>query len=311
VLFSTAVAVAFSAVWIHKKVHVEYKVHQSGCVLVTGASTGIGRSAALALLEHGFTVHAGVRRLTDADKLRLAAGTSEKRLVPMLLDVTKEAEVDKAVEAVQGCNHFVALVNNAGVPVKKPLETVSMDKVHNAFDVNVFGVLRITQKLLPLLRKSQGRIINVGSVGGSISIPMVSVYSATKYALEAMSDGLRRELQPWGISVSMVNPGYITTDLRNKSAAQLITSSASEEELYGKTLRWMAEVQEPYIREVGSPCCASSDGAILHAATNAYPMTRYYPAIVWENMPANVFVPFVKLLSVHPYLDRIMDTWAR
>mmetsp|Transcript_103335 Transcript_103335/g.269157 ORF Transcript_103335/g.269157 Transcript_103335/m.269157 type:complete len:324 (-) Transcript_103335:188-1159(-) len=309
-LFSTAITVALLAALgplLGHLTRVEYRVHSGGCVLVTGASSGIGRSAARALLKHNFKVYAGVRKAADGDGLKQAAGALADRLNILILDVTKAAEVDSAAASIQGCGQpFVGLVNNAGVSPKRPLETVPMETFRETFEVNLFGVVDLTQRLIPLLRASGGRIVNVGSVSGSVTTSFSGTYSATKYALEAVSDGLRLELTPWNISVSMVNPAYVTTDIRLKSLAQVSQPTPVEQELYASTFATL-EAKEPKLREFGSPCCDVTDDAIVHALVDPFPRTRYYPAVVAPGVQASWVIPLIKFCSMHPYLERALD----
>lgn len=284
-----------------------YPVHTSGCVLVTGASSGIGRAAVLELLKHNFQVLAGVRKMKDAQDLSHAAAGWSSHLEVLTLDVTLPIDIDKAVHAVERCGQpFVGLVNNAGVTAKGPMETVSMERVRGTFDVNLFGVVELTQRLLPALRKSQGRIVNIGSVAGSISTQLSGVYSATKFALEAVSDALRLELTPFNISVSMVNPAYVTTDIRLKSLDQVSTLTALEQQYYSDLFA-RSQAKEPSLRELGSPCCAVTDADIVHALTSPTPRTRYYPGMVMKDVPASFVVPVIKFFGMHPILERILD----
>eukprot|EP00931_Biecheleriopsis_adriatica_P068994 TRINITY_DN42881_c0_g1_i1.p1 TRINITY_DN42881_c0_g1~~TRINITY_DN42881_c0_g1_i1.p1 ORF type:complete len:319 (-),score=42.69 TRINITY_DN42881_c0_g1_i1:33-989(-) len=302
--------VVLAAVWVPLTrffFRVQYPVHRTGCVLVTGASTGIGRSAALVLLQQGYKVYAGVRKRTDVDLLEKAAGEHVRQLHPMLLDVTQEDQIQDAVNELKLCSlPFVGVVNNAGVSAKHPMETSALSDIRFTFDVNLFGVVSLTQKLIPLLRESQGRIVNIGSVSGIVTIPFSGVYSASKYALEAVSDALRLELAPWNISVSMVNPGYVTTELRAKSKAQIAAPTPLENELYGPTFERLAKKEEKLL-QFGSECCACTDDAIVHALQDPYPLTRYYPAVVAPHVPAWLIVPIVKLFSIHPCLERLAD----
>jgi NAD(P)-dependent dehydrogenase (short-subunit alcohol dehydrogenase family) len=183
-----------------------YPVHSSGAILVTGASSGIGRDAALALDALGFTVYAGVRR--DADARSLTAERTSLR--PILLDVAIEAQCTAAAEKIaselgEGLQ-FVGLVNNAGVSRRLPLELEDMAEVRKLYDVNVFGLMAMTQAFTSLLRRSSGRIVNIGSVAGILPHKGSVAYGGSKAALEVMTDVMRLELAPWDISVSLLEP---------------------------------------------------------------------------------------------------------
>lgn len=186
-------------------------------VLVTGSSTGIGRSTALHLAERGWHVFAGVRKQADADALLAEAGGA---LEPLLLDVAKEDSIAAALEHIRGAGDGTldALVNNAGVYIGGPLELMEPQQIHQTFAVNVTGLLLLTRACLPLLRASQGRIVNISSISGLIAMPGVSVYAASKHAVEAVTDSLRLELSPFGIKVVAVEPGGVKTPIWNKGA---------------------------------------------------------------------------------------------
>jgi NAD(P)-dependent dehydrogenase (short-subunit alcohol dehydrogenase family) len=176
-------------------------------VLVTGASSGIGEACALRLLRAGWRVFAGVRREGDAP-----AGTEA-----VLLDVTDEAQVRAAAGRI---DELHGLVNNAGIALAVPLEFVPLEELRHQLDVNVIGQVAVTQAFLPQLRRSRGRIVFVGSIAGRSALPFLGPYAASKHALEAVADSLRIELEPFGIGVSIVEPGTIATPIWTKSAAR-------------------------------------------------------------------------------------------
>src|SRR5215468_8033424 len=185
--------------------------------LVTGASSGIGRATALLLDRSGFQVFAGVRRSEHGEALRQQVSD---RLTPILLDVTDPQSIEAAVSSVSdalGGRALAGLVNNAGIDIAGPLETSSVADVRSQFEVNVIGLLSVTQAYLPMLRQSPGRIVNIGSVLGRLAIPFMGAYSASKFALEGLTDALRIELRPWGIHVSLIEPGPVATPLWSKT----------------------------------------------------------------------------------------------
>ena len=192
-------------------------------VIISGASTGIGRGIALALAQRGYWAFAGVRRAQDAEALQAAAGTElSGRLTPVMLDVTDTASVQAArdqVEAALGGTELVGLVNNAAIAVSGPLEFLPLEALRKQLEVNVVGALAMVQEFAPLLRRSRGRVINVSSVGGFVSTAFQGPYCASKFALEALSDSLRRELQPWGIQVCLIQPGSTATPMWAKGTA--------------------------------------------------------------------------------------------
>ncbi|CAN5220218.1 SDR family oxidoreductase [soil metagenome] len=182
-------------------------------VLVTGASTGIGRATAVLLAERGFRVFAGVRKEADAESLR-AEG-----ITPLILDVTNAEHIAAAAETVTAAGGLYGLVNNAGIASAAPLEFVPIPDLRHQLEVNVVGQVAVTQAVLPLLRASRGRIVNVTSIGGLIAGQMLGPYNASKFALEAVTHVLRQELGPWGIEVVAIKPGVIATPIWSTSAA--------------------------------------------------------------------------------------------
>jgi NAD(P)-dependent dehydrogenase (short-subunit alcohol dehydrogenase family) len=181
-------------------------------VLITGCSTGIGRATALRLAQAGWTVYATARKPETLAELE-AAGC---RI--MALDVTDEASMEAAAAAVE--TPLGALVNNAGYSLSGALETLPMDEVRRQFETNVFGLLRLTQLVLPQMREAgAGRIVNVSSMGGRLVVPGGGAYHATKFAVEALSDALRVEVAPFGIEVIVVEPGLIKTEFGETAAA--------------------------------------------------------------------------------------------
>jgi NAD(P)-dependent dehydrogenase (short-subunit alcohol dehydrogenase family) len=185
--------------------------------VVTGASTGIGRATALRLARAGHEVFAGVRRDADAESLR-AEGLAGVR--PVRLDVTDAASIRSAAEEVTGAvqgRGLAGLVNNAGVTTGGPLEYVDLAELRRVLEVNTIGPVAVTQAFLPLVRAGRGRIVLVTSIGGIFAAPIIGPYAASKHALEAIGDALRVELRPWGIGVSIVEPGAVATEIFAKS----------------------------------------------------------------------------------------------
>ncbi|MCC6338554.1 MAG: SDR family NAD(P)-dependent oxidoreductase [Acidimicrobiia bacterium] len=188
-------------------------------VLVTGASTGIGRATALRLAAAGWRVFAGVRR--DADG-RALADASAGSLTPVVLDVTDPAQIaaaaDSIADAVGGAG-LAGLVNNAGIARGGPVEYLPVDDWRLQFEVNLFGQVAVTQAMMPLLRDARGRIVFIGSNSGRISTPMMAPYGASKFAIEALAASMRLELRPWGMKVVVVEPGAVKTAIWEKGRA--------------------------------------------------------------------------------------------
>eukprot|EP01147_Barroeca_monosierra_P005175 gene5175-7020_t len=264
----------------------EYTVHTEGAILVTGTSTGIGRHAAIALAKKGFTVFAAVRKEEDAESLR-AEGIDD--LVPIILDVTKQEHIEAAVETVkQSDKNLIGLVNNAGISSRAPLEAYDMPRIRSMFEVNVFGTIAVTQAFLPMLRESKGRIVNIGSIAGLIAMPGSSIYSATKFALEGLTDSLRREMADFGVSVSMVEPGYVATAIVSKSTGPASSLQWASKDMKTVYQNFFANFDEKRLKAE-----AKADGpkvttkAIIHALTNKHPDTRYVVANTY-GVPAKI-----------------------
>jgi NAD(P)-dependent dehydrogenase (short-subunit alcohol dehydrogenase family) len=246
-------------------------------VLVTGASTGIGRACAIEMDQLGWTVFAGVRREEDA--VSLAAEGSE-RLRPLTIDVTDPdsiAVAARSVEEAAGSGGLQGLVNNAGVAIPGPLETLPLDDFRRQLEINLTGQVAVTQALLPLLRRGGGRIVFISSVGGRVALPFAGAYHAAKWGIEAVGDVLRQELRPWGIEVSLVEPGSVATPIWGKGEAEgdrlQERSPAAQEELYGEQLeRFRGTVRRTAERGIEPAKVATS---VRHALTAKRPRTRY------------------------------------
>ncbi len=240
-------------------------------VFITGASTGIGRATALYLDRRGFDVFATVRREEDASAL---AAEASPKLRTLFLDVTDLDSIQKAVadvEAVVGEAGLDGLVNNAGVVEPGPLEFIPLDSLRRQLEVNVTGQLAVTQAFLPLLRRATGRIVYMGSVGGLNVLPFAGAYSASKFALEALTDALRMELKVSGIEVSIIEPASVATPIWTKGTSHVLPEEA--EALYGAGVRAM----QAAVKNVASQGIAADVVArvIHHALTAKRPKTRY------------------------------------
>lgn len=189
-------------------------------VLVTGASKGIGKATALHLDKLGFHVFAGVRKETDAEILQNEA---TERLQTLFIDVTNSEQIAAVAEQITqkvGETGLYGLVNNAGMGEPAPLEAIKLNHLRYQLEVNLIGQVAVTQSVLPLIRKTTGRIINISSIGGRVVMPLMGAYHMSKFALEAMTDALRLELKPWGIDVISIEPGAIATDIWEVTTAR-------------------------------------------------------------------------------------------
>jgi len=245
--------------------------------MITGASTGIGEACALRLDAAGWRVFAGVRREADAARLRSQLSARSR---PVMVDVTDTASIARAVVDVASVlrdDGLAGLINNAGIAVAGPLEFLPVEEFRRQLDVNVTGQLAVTQACLPLLRRSRGRVVFMGSIAGRVTLPMLGPYSASKHAVEALADALRVELQPWGMHVSIIEPGSIATPIWRKgdeAAAQASSRfPAAAEQLYGAASGAMRKAAADAARRGVPPDTVAI--VVEHALTSAAPRTRY------------------------------------
>jgi NAD(P)-dependent dehydrogenase (short-subunit alcohol dehydrogenase family) len=241
-------------------------------VLITGAGRGIGRTTALRLAAAGWDVYAGVRSAGDATKL---LSDASQRLAPLILDVTSAADI-KALDSSLP-ERLDAVVNNAGIAVGGPVETVEVEQWRRQFEVNVVGQVAVTQAVLPRLRAARGRIVLVSSLSGRISTPMTGPYNASKFAIEAIGDALRVELKPWGVRVSLVEPAQTDTDMwrlaDNVVDETVAGMSPEHRELYRKHIVGMRRTVKLSQRIASSPDGVAA--AIERALTARRPRARY------------------------------------
>jgi NAD(P)-dependent dehydrogenase (short-subunit alcohol dehydrogenase family) len=273
-----------------------------GSVLLTGASTGIGRATARYLAERRLRVFAGVRRDEDAASLR-AEGLAE--LVPIRLDVTRAEEIAAAraeiasALAAMGEAGLAGVVNNAGLALPAVQEFIEVDDFRRQIEVNLIAVVAVNRAFFSLVRAARGRIVNIGSLGGYNAAPFLGPYAASKFALEGLTDSLRRELRPFGLEVALVEPGSIATPIWEKSLGygeELKRKLPAEAlPLYAPLL----EKIENYARNAarrGIPAERVAR-AIHHALTAARPRTRYR-----VGLDANLMRVLTRVLP-----DRAMD----
>jgi NAD(P)-dependent dehydrogenase (short-subunit alcohol dehydrogenase family) len=259
--------------------------------LVTGASTGIGRACALHLAGLGFHVLAGVRDPADAPD----------GVEPLRLDVTSEADIAAAAERVGGELHV--LVNNAGIAVSGPVEVVPVEEWRRQIEVNLIGQVAVTRALLPAVLNARGRVVNMSSIGGRVASPLFGPYSATKFALEAVSDSLRREVAAHGVRVISIEPGGIATPIWGKGLedGRRITAGMSEEAArrYAALIPAVTKEAERLARE-GLPPEAVAE-VVGRAVTARRPRARYV-----IGREAKIQAVAARLLP-----DRLMDALVR
>ncbi|MEU6724854.1 SDR family NAD(P)-dependent oxidoreductase [Nonomuraea wenchangensis] len=251
----------------------------SRTVMITGTSSGIGRATALALAARGFTVFAGIREEADGEALRHAAGD---QIIPLYVDVTDAESIAAAVARVEqatGAAGLAGLVNNAGIGAPWPMELVPLDEFRRHLEVNLTGQLAVTQAFLPLVKRARGRIINVGSEGGRITLPFLGPITSAKHGLVSVTDALRMELRPWGVHVSIVEPGATRSSAPAKlvengrrAVAELFSPQGRAD--YGATIEHViAKIAASNQRSGSAPEVIA--GAVVRAMTSRRPRTRY------------------------------------
>jgi NAD(P)-dependent dehydrogenase (short-subunit alcohol dehydrogenase family) len=241
-------------------------------IVVTGASTGMGAATARELARRGFHVLAGVRREVDADALRA------ERTEPHILDITVESDIAALADRVARDplhRPLRALINNAGIAINAPVETLPLAEWRRQFEVNLFGHIAMTQALFPALLSSSGTVVNISSVGGKVVLPTYGAYAGSKFALEAVSDALRREVG--GIKVVVVEPGAVKTEMAERGIATAETLQANMTEAQLARYEDLAAAVTAQARSFGEDGVSAEHAArvIANAATAARPRTRY------------------------------------
>jgi NAD(P)-dependent dehydrogenase (short-subunit alcohol dehydrogenase family) len=260
-----------------------------GAVLVTGASTGIGRATALELDLLGYCVFASVRNLRDADDLQAQAS---QRLKPVLLDVTDGESIIRLkdqIEDILNGEGLAGLVNNAGMGTGAPLEFIPMDEMRRLFEVNLFGLLAVSQAFLPLLRQANGRIVNISSTASLLVMPFHGPYSASKLSVNGLTDALRLEVRPHGVHVSLILCGSIQTPIWEKgsrNSRQLAKKFPPQAwELYGPALHQIGRFFAEIGRSGRSPQAAAR--VIVRALMDRHPRNTY---LVGPDAVMSVFI---------------------
>ena len=238
-------------------------------ILITGASSGIGKDTAISLIKHGHVVYGAARRLEMMQDIIQAGGHAIK------MDILKEKNIDDVVnQIINEQNRIDVLINNAGYGLWGAVETISIDEAKRQFDVNIFGLAYLTKKIIPFMRKQKsGKIINMSSMGGKVYTPFGAWYHATKYALEGWSDCLRIELKSFGIDVILIEPGVIKTEFQNVMMDSTVERSIGTP--YEKKLKALEKAtQEMYARGIGSPPSTITK-LIIKAINSHNPKRRY------------------------------------
>jgi NAD(P)-dependent dehydrogenase (short-subunit alcohol dehydrogenase family) len=246
-------------------------------VVITGSSTGIGRSCALMLDRNGFRVFAGVRNKSDGDALRAAASES---LTPVHIDVADAESIQAMADRVTaevGDAGLYGLVNNAGTSLPCAIEYLPLDAFRRELEVNLVGPLAVTQALLPLLARAKGRVVTVTSAAGKAGVPLIAPYVAAKHGLEGLSDAMRLEFRHLGIQVAIIEPGFVGTAMGDKlqrDTADAVSALPEEgRRRYGPALQKVAENISRHAGTGSPPEVVAKD--VLHALTSKMPRTRY------------------------------------
>lgn len=263
----------------------------SKIVLITGATAGIGRTTALHLAKEGHRVIATGRKAAELDKLQ---AESDGKIDTLILDVTSQASIDAAVRDVARLTDghgLDVLVNNAGFGVLGPSAEISDAEMRRQYETNVFGLMAVTRAFLPrMLERRNGRIVNVSSVGGRITLPYFGVYNSTKYAVESLSDALRYELRPFGIDVALIEPGIIRTNFEATAVSGL---TAFDNGAYKAALGQYEQMSKTADRFASNPIVIAK--AISRAVRARRPSARYVAPrstnfVIWFRTIAPTFV---------------------
>ena len=238
-------------------------------ILITGASSGIGKDTALSLIKEGHIVYGAARRLEMMQDIIQAGGHAIK------MDIMKDRNIDDVVnQIIKEQSRVDVLINNAGYGLWGAVETISIDEAKRQFDVNIFGLAYLTKKIIPFMREQKsGKIINMSSMGGKVYTPFGAWYHATKYALEGWSDCLRIELKSFGIDVILIEPGVIKTEFQDVMMDSTVERSIGTP--YEKKLKALEKAtQEMYARGIGSPPSTITK-LIIKAINSHNPKRRY------------------------------------
>jgi NAD(P)-dependent dehydrogenase (short-subunit alcohol dehydrogenase family) len=273
-------------------------------VLVTGAGRGIGKSIVEHLANRGWDVIAGVRNERDAAAI---IALNPQRISSVILDVTDAGDIAALNQSLP--ERLDAIVNNAGIVVSGPMETVTSDDWRRQLEVNVIGQLAVTRAVLPRLRKSRGRVVFISSVNGQLSMPLIGAYCASKFALEAAADALRMELRPWHIGVAIVEPAQTDTDIW-RTADDMVEQTeaaltAEQRDLYAGHIAGFKKVIP--VSQKLAVAAEKVSAVVEEALTARRPRSRYVVGIgpklqvaLMTNLPAPVRDRVLRRVSGQP-----------
>ena len=241
--------------------------------VVTGSSTGIGYETSLTLARNGFLTYATMRNLNKSENMKMVATKENLQIRIKQLDVTDDISVTNAVQAVSSeAGHIDVLVNNAGYGLNGAFEDLAMDEIKAQYETNVFGLIRTTQAVLPIMRRQKsGTIVNISSGAGRFGFPSGSAYVSTKFAVEGLSESISYELEPFGIKVAIVEPGVIRTNF----ADGLVVAKKSKDRSssYSQLMQKAANGFEKMMKNASSPDLVAN--VVLKAVRNENPSLRY------------------------------------
>lgn len=265
-------------------------------VLITGCSSGLGKALALRFAKAGYPTYATARRIESMMDLKKAGCHT------LQLDVTDHTSIKKAVDTIEQDRQSVGiLINNAAIGIMAPMETIAIDEVRRQYETNVFGLLAVTQAVIPAMRKvGKGRIVNIGSSGGEFTTPGGGVYQATKYALCSMNEAMRAELKPKGIDVTMLQPGAIASKFASNGAVLGTDGGPYQELMLG-----IEKISSAAVKE-GAPGTWTPDEVAkvaFKAATKRKPKARYRPGVV-----AKALI-YLKLWLPYRVWDNMYMSW--
>ena len=241
--------------------------------IVTGCSSGIGHEISLILARNGFTAYATMRNLQKGSDLKSIAEDEKLPLHFAQLDVTDENSIKKAIQTVYDeAGRIDILVNNAGYGLTGAFEDLSLDEIKTQYETNVFGLIRTTQSVLPIMRKQRsGLIVNISSGAGRFGFPTGSAYVSTKFAVEGLTESMSYELEPFGIKVILIEPGVIKTNFFNSSV--LAKKSQDPNSPYAILMKGMEDSVDKMMENASTPQYVAE--VVLHAVTNENPKLRY------------------------------------
>jgi NAD(P)-dependent dehydrogenase (short-subunit alcohol dehydrogenase family) len=257
-----------------------------GVAIVTGSSSGIGFETSLTLARNGFYTYATMRNVRKSVSIKRMANKEALPLQVIQLDVNDDLSVKNAIEEIISEKERIdILVNNAGYGLIGSIEDISLEELKAQFETNLFGVIRVTKQVLPIMRRQNegGRIINVSSIGGIVGYPFSSAYCSTKFALEGLSESMSYEVEQFGIKVILIEPAFVISDFHKNAKIVIKLDKAANSSPYTQTMNKMFEAYKEVIEEY-KISAGEVAKVILNAAISANPDQRYFVGKYSETM---------------------------